>query len=125
MTNTEIKELIEILKKEGCNSKKQAIEYLEGKLLKDRKEREDMKLKKELVDELIRITKVYFRTGETDILPELIKVKNEIIQKYGEFIIYYVISLIEDLAMFAQRTGKGTNEDIYRALEVFGVIVEW
>lgn len=32
MTNTEIKEVIEILKKEGCNSKKQAIEYLEGKL---------------------------------------------------------------------------------------------
>jgi len=32
MTNTEIKELIGILKKEGCNSKKQAIEYLEQKL---------------------------------------------------------------------------------------------
>lgn len=32
MTNTEIKEVIEILKKEGCNSKKQAIEYLEEKL---------------------------------------------------------------------------------------------
>lgn len=32
MTETEIKELINMLKKEGCNSKKQAIEYLEGKL---------------------------------------------------------------------------------------------
>jgi hypothetical protein len=32
MTNHEIKEVIEILKKEGCNSKKQAIEYLESKL---------------------------------------------------------------------------------------------
>lgn len=32
MTNNEIKELINILKQEGCNSKKQAIEYLEGKL---------------------------------------------------------------------------------------------
>lgn len=32
MTNQEIKEVIEILKQEGCNSKKQAIEYLEGKL---------------------------------------------------------------------------------------------
>ncbi len=32
MTNTEIKEVIKILKKEGCNSKKQAIEYLESKL---------------------------------------------------------------------------------------------
>lgn len=32
MTNTEIKEVIGILKKEGCNSKKQAIEYLEEKL---------------------------------------------------------------------------------------------
>jgi hypothetical protein len=32
MTNAEIKELIAILKKDGCNSKKQAIEYLESKL---------------------------------------------------------------------------------------------
>jgi hypothetical protein len=32
MTNTEIKKLISILKQEGCNSKKQAIEYLESKL---------------------------------------------------------------------------------------------
>ena len=32
MTNTEIKKLIAILKQEGCNSKKQAIEYLESKL---------------------------------------------------------------------------------------------
>lgn len=34
MTNTEIKELIAILKQEGCNSKKQVIEYLEEKLMK-------------------------------------------------------------------------------------------
>jgi hypothetical protein len=32
MTNTEIKKLISILKQEGCNSKKQAIEYLEKRL---------------------------------------------------------------------------------------------
>lgn len=32
MTNIEIKEVIDILKQEGCNSKKQAIEYLERKL---------------------------------------------------------------------------------------------
>ena len=32
MTNTEIKKLIAILKQEGCNSKKQALEYLESKL---------------------------------------------------------------------------------------------
>lgn len=32
MGNKEIKELIAILKKEGCNSKKEAIEYLERKL---------------------------------------------------------------------------------------------
>jgi hypothetical protein len=27
--------------------------------------------------------------------------------------------------MFSQRSGKGTYEDIYKALAIFGVIVEW
>lgn len=83
-----------------------------------------MKLKKELVDDLIRITKVYFRTGDTDILPELVKAENALKQEYDEFIIYYVIDLIRDLAMFTQHTGKGTHEDIYKVLKVFEVIVE-
>ena len=50
MTNHEIKELISILKKEGCNSKKQAIEYLEGKLLKVGQKHNNLK---ELVDKAI------------------------------------------------------------------------
>lgn len=83
-----------------------------------------MKLNKELVDELIRITKDYFKTDETNILSELYKVENKLKQKYGGWIIYDVISLIEDLAKFTQNTGKGTYEDIYKALEAFGVIVE-
>lgn len=55
MTNHEIKELISILKKEGCNSKKQAIEYLEGKLNKKEKERNgNLRLKKIMKKQKIR-----------------------------------------------------------------------
>ncbi len=94
-----------------------------------------MKLKKELVDELIRITKMYYETGETNILTELHKTENKLKQTDGGIIgdviclikdggiIYDVISLIEDLAKFTENSGKGTYEDIYKALEVFGVIV--
>ncbi len=81
-----------------------------------------MKLKKELVDELIRITKKYFRTGEYDFLPALSKVENELIQN-GKTT-RGVVNLIRNLAMFTEHSGKGTYEDIYKALEVFGVIVE-
>lgn len=42
MTNTEIKEVIKILKKEGCNSKKQAIEYLEKKALQQSQKQEKL-----------------------------------------------------------------------------------
>jgi hypothetical protein len=38
MSDTEIKEVIEILKRDGCNSKKQAIEYLTNKLSKPKEE---------------------------------------------------------------------------------------
>ncbi len=99
-----------------------------------------MKLKKDLVDELIRITQMYYKTGKTDILIELDKTEyklkqekkgwitydkaeNKLKQK-NRWIIYDLISLIEDLSKFAQNSGIGTYEDIYKALEVFGVIVE-
>lgn len=85
-----------------------------------------MKLKKELVDEVIRLNKKYFKTGDVDMLPALrealIKVKDELELK-GKTT-HYVVDLIGDLAMFSQCSGKGTYEDIYKALEVFGVIVE-
>ncbi len=81
-----------------------------------------MKLDKRLVDEVIRIKKKYFRTGDVDILPALYKAKNEL-RQVGKTT-RYVATLISDLAMFSQRSGIGTYEDIYKALEVFGVIVK-
>ena len=81
-----------------------------------------MKLDKKLVDELIRITKKYFRTNDTDILPKLIKVENKLKQSGGTT--SGVVELIGDLAMFTQHSGVGTYEDIYKALAIFGVIVE-
>lgn len=82
-----------------------------------------MKLKKELVDELIRISKTYYRTGKTDFLTELNEAEIKLKQKNG-WITWDVINLIEDLSKFIQYSGKGTNNDIHKALEVFGVIVE-
>lgn len=79
-----------------------------------------MKLNKELVDEVIRLTKKYYSTGDVDYLPKLRDAGNEIEKKAP----WQVLDLIEDLAKYVQTIGKGTYEDIYKALEVFGIIVE-
>lgn len=81
-----------------------------------------MKLKKELVDELIRLSKKYYKTGNTDVLPALNKANDDLELKSKAT--RYVVDLIEDLARFAQYSGKGTNEGIYQALEAFGITVE-
>lgn len=82
-----------------------------------------MKLKKELVDEVIRLNKKYYKTGEVDILPALFNAKNELELKGKTK--HYVVDLIGNIARFTQRSGVGTYEDIYKALSIFGVIVEW
>lgn len=80
-----------------------------------------MKLKKELVDEVIRINKKYYKTGEVDILPATRKAEDALEQECKAS--YSVIRLIRDLAMFTQWSGVGTYEDIYKALAVFGIEV--
>lgn len=82
-----------------------------------------MKLKKELVDKLIRIYKKYYRTGDVDILPAVREAENELEQ--NDKAAWDLVCLIGDLAKFTQYSGKGTYDDIYRALAIFGVIVEW
>ncbi len=82
-------------------------------------------IKKELVDNLIRTTKKYYKTDEVDILPALrealINAKDQLEQN-GKAT-HHVVDLIEDMAKFTQRS-NGTYNDIYRALAVFGIIVE-
>ena len=80
-----------------------------------------MKLDKRLTDEVIRLTMKYFETGDIDYLPALSKVGG-VLQERGLSLCNLV--LIEDLAKYTQRSDKGTYDDIYRALEVFGIIVE-
>ncbi len=81
-----------------------------------------MKLDKILVDEVIRINKKYFRTGEVDILPAMREAENALKQECKKN--RYVSALVGDLAKFSQRSGVGTYGDIYKALAVFGIIVE-
>lgn len=81
-----------------------------------------MKLRKDLVDELIRVTKKYYKTGESDILSALLKAENEL--KLKGKATRHVVRLIGDISMFSQRSGVGSYEDIYKALEIFGVMVE-
>lgn len=81
-----------------------------------------MKLRKDLVDELIRVTKKYYKTGDIDILPA-VNNATESLEKNCKAS-YYVVWLIRDIALFSQRSGVGSYEDIYKALEIFGVMVE-
>lgn len=79
-----------------------------------------MKLDKRLVDEVIKLTKKYYETGDEDYLPALFEAKYALKEKAT----WRVADLLADLARYTQRSGKGTYDDIYKALEVFGFIVE-
>lgn len=79
-----------------------------------------MRLDKRLVDEVIRLTKKYYGTLDADNLPALHKAEEVL----NENATWQVVNLIEDLARYTQVSGKGTYDDIYKALAVFGIIVE-
>lgn len=82
-----------------------------------------MKLKKELVDELIKATKELFGNSYNKMDMLLDNFSNSA-GKVRDISNYYTTDLISNLAMFTQQSGKGTYEDIYKALAIFGVIVE-
>ena len=79
-----------------------------------------MKLDKKLVDEVIRLTKKYFETSDTDYIKSLWETKKALKEKTT----WREVDLLCDLAKYVQTSGKATNEDIYKALAVFGIIVE-
>jgi len=79
-----------------------------------------MKLDKRLVDEIIKLTKKYYETGDEDYLPALFEAKYALKEKAT----WREADLLQDLAQYTQRSGKGTYDDIYKALAVFGIIVE-
>ena len=79
-----------------------------------------MKLDKRLVDEVIRLTKKYYETGDEDYLPKLFEAK-EVLKENAP---WQAVDLLSSLAQYTRTSGKGTNDNIYRALEVFGIIVE-
>lgn len=78
-----------------------------------------MKLDKRLVDEVIKLTKKYYETGDEDYLPKLFEAKYALKEKAT----WREADLLQDLARYTQRS-NGTYDDIYRALAVFGIIVE-
>ena len=79
-----------------------------------------MTLNKTLVDEVIRLTKKYYETNDIDYLPTLIEAK-EVLKENAT---WQTVDLVNYLAQYTQVSGKGTYDDIYKALAVFGIIVE-
>ena len=79
-----------------------------------------MKLEKIKVDEVIKLTRKYYETEMRDYLPKLFEARVALKEKAT----WREAELLADLAKYTQRSGKGTYEDIYRALAVFGIIVE-
>ena len=78
-----------------------------------------MKLDKGLVDEVIKLTKKYYETGDVDYLPAL-REAGKVLEKSAS---WQVVRLLQDLARHTQRS-KGTYDDIYKALAVFEIIVD-
>ena len=79
-----------------------------------------MKLDKELVDEVIRLTRKYYKTGDKDYLPAL-REAEEVLERS---VPWQEVKLVSHLAHYIQLSSRGTYNDIYKALAVFGIIVE-
>jgi len=79
-----------------------------------------MTLDKKLVDEVIRLTRKYYRTKDSDYLPKLIEAEKVLVKKVR----WETATLLYDMAKYTQLSGRGTYDDIYKALAVFGIIVE-
>lgn len=81
-----------------------------------------MKLNKTHLDEVLRLTKKYFKLRDTDLLAAL-RVAEQTLQEENK-VNYNIIQLIGNLAMFTQLSGKDSDEAIYKALAAFGIEVE-
>lgn len=83
-----------------------------------------MKLNKKLVDEVIRITRKYYSSGDRDLFPAMRekeeKLKETISDKKNAG---NIVDLIVDLARYSIYS-DGSYAQIYKALEGFGIIVE-
>jgi len=79
-----------------------------------------MKLNKKALDEYIRITRKYYRTGDADILAH----KGEIQESLNIYFGYHdSLSNIID-AMCHQRGRKFTNKEIYDVVTLLGYEIE-
>ena len=79
-----------------------------------------MKLDKRLVDEVIRLTRKYFKSEDKGYIRELIEARKVL----SESAPWQVVDLVYDLAHYTRVSRKGTYNDIYKALAVFDIIVE-
>ena len=79
-----------------------------------------IRLDKKLVDEVFRLAMKYYETGDTFYLPALLRAKYAL----QETATWHTVDLVNDLALYTQTSDKGTYDDIYKALAVFGIIVE-
>lgn len=79
-----------------------------------------IKLDKKLVDEVIRLTEKYYRSRD----PYYLEARAEARYALKEKTTWEEVDLLSDLARYTQSSGRGTYDDIYRALAVFGIIVK-
>jgi len=78
-----------------------------------------MKLDKKKVDEVIRITKKYYKTGDVDLLDISFNIKKELVDVSN----WNTTDLVADLSKFTQNK-HGTYQQIYAALAVFGIEIQ-
>ena len=98
----------------------EVLDYIENNEQRVQEKTYNTTLDKELVNKVIRLTRKYYETGDEDYLQALFEAERAL-EKSAP---WRVVKLLGDLAKYTQRSGKETYNDIYRALAVFGIIVE-
>jgi len=79
----------------------------------------EIKIYKREVDDLIRLTKKFWKTGDSDFL----KARKElIVNSECANVGYYITDIVETMATIISNHG-GTYKQVYQSLEAFGVTI--
>jgi DNA helicase TIP49 (TBP-interacting protein) len=81
-----------------------------------------MNITKKDFDRYVKIVKKYYRTGDVDLITHMHKVKAELEKSTSN---RYAIELIQDLSTIAQWSGRQTYEQLYKAYESMGYVIDY